>query len=110
MKTVIIVLLAAGILATTNPDSDDFNDHLRERIQDRIEENVDGSKLGSDLSALGADLTVRLAQKVTTRKNYLLFSTYEVLPDEGNDETRWKYLAIAGQFLQLDGPNDDEEN
>jgi hypothetical protein len=108
MKTLIILVLAAGILFVTNPDSDDFSDHIRERIQERMTENVDESSLANDLSDLGANITARLAREVTSRKDYLLFSMYEIDPTGTDDETRWKYLGIAGQFVQLEGPNTDE--
>ena len=106
MKTIIIILLAAGILYTTNPDSDDFSDHIRDRIQERIEKESD---VGSKLGELGAGITAILAENVTTRKDYLLFSTYEIMLDEEED-ARWKYVGIASQFVQLDAPNEDEEN
>jgi len=101
MKLGVAVLAIAIAMAVLNPSMDDFRTHVEDTIGDRI-----AAETKSDaLQRFGAGAIALLAEQVTVRKNYFLFSTYTIDldgPDHtGND---WQFLGVAGTFLQLREP------
>jgi len=107
MKIVVAVLAIAIAMAVLNPSMDDFRTHVEDTVGDRI-----SAETRSDaLQRFGAGAIALLAEQVTVRKNYFVFSTYTIDldgPDRtGND---WHFLGIAGTFLQLRAPERDESN
>jgi hypothetical protein len=90
----IIMFLVLVLLFATNPDEQQFRGFLKDKI---IEQAEGDDSLAGDLTRVLSGPAASLAEMGTTRKNYYLFSTYEMsLPgDEG------LYLGILDQFIRL---------
>jgi hypothetical protein len=103
LKKLVALFAILVALAILNPDMRDFRDHVEDTIGDRIAEETSSSAL----KQLGAGAVAFLAEQVSVRKNYLLFSTYTIDLDgpdrEGND---WHFLGVGGIFVQLREPDD----
>lgn len=98
--TVIVIALAIF-----NPGMEQFQAFVRQRTELAIQEETGGSMLGRALSGAGASIAEEYVQRVTERENYYLFSTYTIdLGGEGGEKQEWKFLAIAGQFVEMDRP------
>ncbi|WP_027628030.1 DUF4359 domain-containing protein [Ruminiclostridium cellobioparum] len=71
-KFLAIIAILIFILALTNPSQADYNSWVNGRLADQLNYNSQGT-LGKAISKI-SDL---LAEPVTERHNYVLFSTYE---------------------------------
>lgn len=100
-KYVIIAGALCGFLAFTNPGMEEFSTFARSESQSAIREEVGDTAIGRAVAEFGSSLAGDLADDVTSRKNYVLFSTYSI----GDDEPAWRFLGIAGRFVQLDKPD-----
>ena len=111
MKTAIrlIVLLGvAGFLFISNPTQDDFEVYIQERVADHLEDEAGDRALGRLLTDLGSDIVGSLAARVAERNEYFLFSTYTVdVGADGDPDEAWKFLGIAGFFVELSSPETD---
>lgn len=92
-------LIVVGLLAS-NPTKQDFDQFLRKSIQNEIGQKDFISNFFTEAILIGA-------KEVTTRENFLFFSTYEIdistfrlfasdLPP------RLRFVGIGGQFIPLD--------
>lgn len=101
----LIILVLAGAAVWTNPGPDDFSTYVESRTRDKLMEQAGDTDLGRALSSLGSSLAGSFSQKVTERKNYLVFSVY-TLDLDGPDasEGDWKFLGAAGSFYELNRP------
>lgn len=112
MRTAIVVVLLALIaLFFFNPGMDAFKTFIETRSEVVLREQTGEGALGRALSALGSSLAGSYVDRVTERADYLFFSTYTIDldgPDEEGEE--WRFLGMAGQFLELDRPEALEEN
>lgn len=90
----IIMFLVLVLLFATNPEEQQFKGFLKNKIMEQAE---DDESLAGDLTRILSGPAASLAEAGTSRKNYYLFSTYEMgLPgDEG------LYLGILDQFIRL---------
>ena len=105
MRILLLLILVAVLLAIFNPDMNEFKTFVRDRAELLLQRETGESALGRALSGAGAGLVGEYVDRVTERTNYFVFSTYTIDldgPDEDGEE--WKFLGIAGQFLELKRP------
>jgi len=103
MKKLIALFAVLVTLAVLNPGMRDFRDFVEGTVGDKLAEETDSNAL----KQLGAGAVALLAEQISVRKNYFLFSTYAIDldgPDRtGND---WLFLGIADMFFELREPED----
>lgn len=107
MKALIAIMAVLLALAVLNPDMRDFRDHVEKSVDDEL-----ASESGSRaLQQLGAGAVALLAEQVSVRNDYFLFSTYTIDLD-GPDRrgADWQYLGVAGMFIQLREPDSDSSS
>ncbi len=110
MRTsIILALVVVALLFIFNPDIEDFKQFVEKRSEQILRTRAGDSKLGRILSDIGSSLAGSYVDRITERKNYLLFSTYHIDldgPDERENE--WRFLGIGGRFIELDRPSSHE--
>ncbi len=84
----------AIIMCATNPDQRKFNDYVKYTL---VAEAQPTNALERGLASIFSSLAAGVADWVTFRDNYLLFSVYRV--DMGDSEMR--YLGVFGNFIAL---------
>ena len=105
MRTGLVVLILAVIaLALFNPDMEDFQMFVQTHTEELIREEMGDGLLSEALSSLGSSLAADHVDEVTERDNYLIFSTYTIDVDRNDDGDEWRFLGMAGQFLELERP------
>jgi hypothetical protein len=106
MRTgIVVAVLGVIALAIFNPGIDQFRIFVADRAQTIILEETGEGVLGRALSGAGANLAGQYVDRITERDNYVLFSTYTIDLDGGEeDEEHWTFLGLAGQFLELERP------
>lgn len=110
MRTGLVAILAVIALAFFNPGMDEFRTFIRAQAEGMIEREAGGTPLGEALSGAGGRLAERYVDRVTDRRNYFIFSTYTIDIDGAeSDAEDWKFLGLAGQFVELDRPASMEE-
>lgn len=101
----VTALLIAASLALFNPNMEAFRTFAAERAESLLLEETGDSMLGRLLSGAGGDLTAAYVERITERNDYLFFSTYTIdLDGRESDQNHWRFLGIAGQFLELERP------
>jgi hypothetical protein len=106
-KLLVFVLIVGGVLAYTNPGMEEFSDYARDISQEMIQDEVGDNAIGRAVAQFGSSLAGDFANELTERKNYVVYSTYTI----GSDNPDWKFLGIAGRFIQLNRPSSrNEEN
>jgi hypothetical protein len=110
MRTFFVVLvLAAVALGFTNPGMEDFRAFAREQVEADLSARAGDSRLGQALARAGTDLAADNIHRVTDRTNYLVASTYAVDLDRQIDTPPdWRFLGIAGRFIPLKTPEDEQ--
>ena len=111
MRTpVLLALIALVVLFLLNPEMDDFQAFAERQSERLLLERAGESTLGQALSRFGAALLGGTVDRFTERRNYGVFSLYTIDLD-GDDarEEEWRFLGIAGQFLELERPASLEE-
>jgi hypothetical protein len=103
MKKLVGFVLVAGLLFFVNPGMDDFTTYFKTYSAERIEQETGGGLLGRVLGGAGSELLAAGVEDVTTRRSYIVCSTYDVDPD-GDDVSEYRYLGIAGWFITLREP------
>lgn len=103
MKKLLGLLIVAAVLFVFNPGMDDFTSFFKERSAQRIEQNTGGGVLGRVLGGAGSELVAAGVEKVTTRRSYVVLSTYDVDTDS-DGVSEYRYLGAAGQFITLREP------
>ena len=100
-----LLLLAALALTALNPDRDAFQAFAKAQSEQLLRQKTGASVLGRALASAGASLAEAYAGRRTERQNYLLFSTYTVdLNGPEQDAGDWRFLGIAGHFVELHRP------
>lgn len=104
---VVVVLGLAAVLYAINPTPEEFESYVEKRVEQRMSENGENSnRLGRLLTEMGSSIVGSLAVRVSERTNYQIFSIYTVdIGGDGDPDEAWKFLGIAGQFLELSGPD-----
>lgn len=103
MKKLVAFLVVALVLFLMNPGMDDFTGFFKERSAERIEQKIGGGVLGRVLGGAGSELVAAGVEKVTTRRSYVVLSTYDVDTDS-DGVSEYRYLGAAGQFITLREP------
>jgi len=107
--TIIVILVALAALFYMNPGMDEFKTYVESRSEEILLEEVGDNTFGQILSDVGSSLAGRFVDRVTERNNFFVFSLYTIDLDEDDGEcTDWKFLGIAGQFIELRNPDTDE--
>jgi hypothetical protein len=90
----LLLILAAIILFATNPSEAQFKEYLKEeaRTELKSQETVEGK-----LSQIVSGAATRLAGMATKRKEFYLFSTYEIAVPG----TRYAYVGIFNNFFPI---------
>jgi len=92
-----------GVLFFSNPDIDDFRPFIKEEARKIIQDQVNAPGLGDVLSGAGAELAESFVDNVTKRKNYYLFSTYEIdLTPRNRSDKPYTFVGIGGNFISFD--------
>jgi len=104
MKKVLVSLgLAVALLWLGNPDLEDFRPFVQDVARAEIEEATGGGTLGRVLGGAGSELVASHIDRITTRRTYVVCSTYRVDVDrDGTPE--WEFLGIATRFITLEHP------
>jgi hypothetical protein len=103
VKIFVAVLAVLIALAVLNPEMRDFREHVEGTIGDRLSEETDSSAL----RRLGAGAVALLAEQISVRNNYFLFSTYTIdLDGPDREDNDWHFLGVGGFFIQLREPAD----
>lgn len=105
MRKFTIPILILVALMAFNPKKEKFYDLVESRSDEIFSNELGNSAVGGLLAELGSGLARNLAEKFTDRTNYLVASVYTIdLDGEEHDENDWKFLGIAGQFIELQRP------
>lgn len=106
IRTLLPVLaLVFVVLAVTNPNSEDFSDFVERRARHVVLEETGDTALGRVLSGAGGGLAAVLSERVTTRRNYVVFSTYTIdLDGEDEEGEEWTFVGIVGRFVEVEQP------
>ena len=111
MRTpILLAVIALVVLFLFNPEMADFQIFAEEQSERLLQQQTGDSDLGRVLSGLGSRLLGSNIHRFTERQNYGVFSIYTI--DLGGDEEpekEWRFLGIAGQFLELERPTSLEE-
>jgi hypothetical protein len=112
MRTGLVALLIVVLaLIWFNPDMADFKTFIGAQSERLLQQETDDSEFGDFLSQAGGALAGAFVDRITDRNNYLLFSTYTIDFDgDEADENEWRFLGIAGFFLELQQPEALEGN
>ena len=105
MRTLLLLVIAAVLLAVFNPDTDDFRAFVQDNAATMAGEQIGGGDVGRVLGSVGGSLAADAAMRVTRRDNYYVWSVYTVDFDgpTGTDN-EWRFLGIATQFIELHRP------
>jgi hypothetical protein len=108
MKSLLFVFIVLGTLALFNPSPDDFTAFVQDRARDVVSEHgraAGGEFFGGVAGALAGEVAGAIAGGSVERDNYLLASTYSLdlngIEEEGGE---WRFLAIGGQFFEVERP------
>lgn len=105
MRTgLVAALLVVLALAWFNPDMDDFRRFVQHQSSGIIQQETGDSALGRALSDLGSGLAAAYIDRITTRRNYLLFSSYTVNIGGDDREQEWRFLGMAAHFFETKRP------
>lgn len=95
MKKYFILLIIIGcVLFFTNPDAEDFQNHLANKIENAGENS---GNFGEFLGGLFSNSIAKIIKNNTEISNYYLFSIYKI--NLGDQEA--KYLGILGKIFVL---------
>lgn len=109
MRKFILLLLVAGALFYFNPTMDQFKIFLEEEADHLLTREIGGGNLGRAIAGLGSNLIGSMADDITERQDFFVCSLYTIDLDRSqNDDDQWQFLGIAGQFIQLKAPNQDD--
>jgi hypothetical protein len=112
MRSLFPLLLLAAlalVLFLTNPEPDDFQEFAREQsgelFRGQLGAEVGEGPFGRILGSLAGDATAALVDRLAERDDYLVASVYTLDLDGPNStEDEWRFLGIAGQFVELQRP------
>ena len=104
MRLLLLVALFA-VLAVTNPGPDAFADFAEETVAEQVGAELGGLPAGGILGDLGGLAAGQLVRRYAERDNYLVASVYTLdLDGRARDANDWRFLGIAGFFVELHRP------
>ena len=98
ISTLLVLVLIAGLLFSTNPNDWDYENHLQEQIKEFSKKEVKDGLLGGIIDLFSGGVA-KVASLATEKEDYYLFSIYSTELDENN---RVKYLGILNHFVLLE--------
>lgn len=102
---VILATIALVALFIFNPEMETFQQFVETHSERLLEREFGDSTLGRALSGVAGSLAGSYVDRITERDNYLVFSIYTIdLDGDRGDEEEWRFLGMAGQFLELEQP------
>lgn len=106
MRTgIVIVVLAVIALAIFNPGMDDFRVFVGQQSEGLIRQEAGEGPLADFLAGVGGRFAADRVDRITDRTNYVIFSTYTIDFDGADRaEEEWRFLGIAGQFIETNRP------
>ena len=106
MRTpILLAVIALVVLFLFNPEMEAFQIFAEEQSARILQQQTGDSDLGRMLSGVGASLVGSNIHRFTERQNYGVFSIYTIdLDGDDEQEEEWRFLGIAGQFLELERP------
>ncbi|SRR5690554_6923476 len=106
MRTAFVTMILAIIaLMYFNPDMDDFRLFVEDRSEQFLLEETGDDAFGRALSGIGSSLAGTFVDRITTRRNFFVFSTYTIDLDGPQEEgNEWRFVGIAGRFLTTEEP------
>ncbi|WP_028566740.1 DUF4359 domain-containing protein [Salisaeta longa] len=99
--TLVVLGIVLGILIWSNPTMQAFQQSFGERITQQIQGTQDDGWLERQAARLGGALAAENIDRFTTRRSYLIASTYTVDLD-GDKTPELRALGIFGRFFTLD--------
>lgn len=106
MRTALVALLIILIvLLWFNPDMNDFKTFAQIHSERILLHETGDTALGRALAGAGGALTGAYVDRITERRNYLVFSTYTLDLDGADEEgNEWRFLGIGGGFFEMQQP------
>lgn len=103
---ILVVLGLSAVLYALNPAPEEFEAFVERRVEQRMSEGGGNSnRLGRLLTEMGSSIVGSIAARVSERQNYLVFSIYTVdIGGDGDPDEAWRFLGVAGQFIEISGP------
>ncbi|MDX1548142.1 MAG: hypothetical protein R3247_14185 [Rhodothermales bacterium] len=106
MRTGLVALLIVVLaLAWFNPGMDAFSLFIGEQSERLVLRETGDTALGRALAGLGGGLAGAYVDRLTERANYGVFSTYTLDFDAGREGDEWRFVGIAGQFIETERPD-----
>ncbi len=96
-RHLLILALMLAALFVTNPDRDDFSTFVADHLMGAIEQNVGALAEKESWGNQRVQLAEGIAEHMTERKNFLLFSLYEIPVVDGD----YRYIGIGTRFIPL---------
>lgn len=93
----VTVLLAAILLAVTNPGMDEFHDHLKRTMSERIGQTGRADALSSTMNTFATWLASEYGMQTAQRHDYVLFSVFTARVD---GQTR-RWIGVGKQFVAV---------
>ncbi len=118
MKVVVqlVVVFFLGVaLNASNPSKAEFVEFAAVQVKKKypnlnFQESAGGSGIERILAGFGNMMVTNYLNEYTTRKDYIVFSIYEldmrVARDFGIQANNMKVLGVVGQFVPLSGVSD----
>lgn len=106
MRTAVAVMILALIaLIYFNPGMEEFSLYVEAQSERLLLEETGDNALGRALSGIGSSLAGAYIDRITDRRNYIVFSVYTIDldgPEEEGDE--WRFVGIGGHFIETSSP------
>lgn len=101
------LLVVAGALFLLNPGEDKFQEFVADEIATQI--SGEGGGIGGIVARRLGRAASGLARDFVRREDYYLWSIYTADLNGRAPDGEWRFLGIAGTFITLDRPMDDDE-
>ena len=101
----IITILLLVALAYFNPGMEDFRLFVGSQSEILIRQEAGDGAIADLLATIGGRFASDHIDRITERRNYVIFSTYTINVDVvGTDDDDWKFLGIPGRFVETQRP------
>ena len=107
MKGLIKLLLLAAVIGglyVTNPTMEDFKMFVRDQASETVRKEMGDTEFGRVLSDVGSTLAAGVVERFTERKDYWVFSVYNLGLNSGRNAEPWRFVGVAGRFFELNKP------
>lgn len=107
MKRLIKLLLLVAVfggLYVTNPTMEDFKAFVRDEAGGIVLEEMGDTELGRILADVGSSLAAGVVERFTDRKDYWIFSVYDLGTGRTQNDDPWRFVGVAGRFIEISRP------